>query len=230
MQSAYVYAYPSLNRLSFTQTGAIPLTFAATSMSAIGLRAGYILGGGWALEATAALASYGVNALVDEKGTRQDYTSRRIGIEVFRSVFSNYGKLRWNGNLRVGFQSQTVPLVYSDDSRPRIARLTSTNLGLGFAIGAYPFARTRLSLTAKWLPGLSASGNLPGTDALKSIFAYELALGAQHLLDENWSIGVFGNVQGATLQGAMNNLDGERMAMEAKNSEYALQLLAGYQF
>jgi hypothetical protein len=228
-QNTYIYLYPSLNHLSFEQRGAIPLSFSSTTISALGLRGGYVLGT-WAVEASASLAKYKINALVDDRGAQQSYTSRRLSVEGLRRVFANVGKLRLSGNVRIGLQSQTLPLVGAQDGYPLMTRVNSTNLSLGFALSSYLTGRTRLSLTAKWLPGIGLSGGPGSAQGLKNGFSYEVSLGGQHLLDNNWSVGLFANLQGAGVSGTMLDLDEDRFPMKATNSESSLQLVAGYQF
>ncbi|RYZ96703.1 MAG: hypothetical protein EOP11_23075 [Proteobacteria bacterium] len=147
-----------------------------------------------------------------------------------RRIFANKGPLRLSGHLRAGIQSQTLPLVYADDVNPRMGQLSSTNLGIGFALSSYLGARTRLGLTVKWLPGLGVSTGPTGATALKNGFSYEATVGAQHLLDKNWSIGLFANLQGAKVTGLLPDLDANPLPFEASNSETSLQLIAGYQF
>jgi hypothetical protein len=228
-QNTYIYLSPSLNRLSVVQTGAIPLSYAATTISALSLRGGYVFGA-WAVEGNALFANYTVRSLVDERGERQSYTSRRIGADLMRRLFANQGKLRLSGHARLGLQAQTLPLVYAVGGFPLLGRLSSTNLSVGFALSSYLSGRTRISLTAKWLPALGLSGNVEGASDLKAGFGYELNLGAQHLLDNNWSVGLFANLQGASVSGTLPNLDEERLPMEVTHTESALQLVAGYQF
>jgi hypothetical protein len=228
-QNTYIYLSPSLNRLSVEQSGSIPLTYAATTISALGLRGGYVFGA-WAVEGNALLASYTVRSLVDERGERQTYTSRRIGADLMRRLFANVGKLRLSGHGRLGLQAQTLPLVYSVGGFPLLGRLSSTNLSVGFALSSYINGRTRISLTAKWLPAFGVSSNVEAAADLKAGFGYELNLGVQHLLDNNWSVGLFANLQGASVSGTLPDLDEERLPMEVTHTESALQLVAGYQF
>lgn len=229
IQNTYIYLSPSVNRLTAEQTGAIPLNYASTTISALGLRGGYVFGA-WAVEGNALLAKYTVRSLIDEQGDQQSYTSRRIGADVLRRLFANQGKLRLSGHARLGLQNQTMPLIFSGGGFPVLGRLSSTNLSVGFALSSYIRGRTRISLTAKWLPAFSLAGNIPGAEDLKSGFSYEVNFGTQHLLDNNWSIGLFANLQGSSVTGTLLNLDEERLPAKASHTESALQLVAGYQF
>ena len=225
----WIYLIPSYNYLSFTQTGAAPLTFSSSSAQGLGVKVGRLFGS-WALEGSFAMHKFDVEGVIDEERVRESYTSQRYAIELMRRMFSGIGAFRMNGHLRLGVESHSLPLVDAEENVPRMARLDVRGLSFGFVLSSYANQRTRFSLSAKWLPGLSLSHNLKAPANLSAGFNYDISAGVQYLINSRWNVGLFGNILHSSVTGTEDIASGARQPLEASGNQSAAQIQLGYQF
>jgi hypothetical protein len=98
-------------------------------------------------------------------------------------------------------------------------------------MNSYVARNTRIVASAKWLPVFSSTHSLSSAAAnLKNGLNFEVNLGAQYLLNSEWSVGLEGSLRRSKMSGTMRTLAGANSSFEASAGQSGLHAVVGYQF
>jgi hypothetical protein len=227
----WVYAYPAYSHISFSQTTATqaPLTFTASTGRSLGLRGGATFGQ-WAVQAEFFAFRFLLDSNANDTQSKDEQSGSQLHLNVLRSLFSNFTKLKLNGYALAGLQNHTVPVIGPGISNPQLASATDLGAEIGFVISSYVSDRTRITLQAKFLPSLSQNHNLITPITLKGASSFDFSLGAQYLFKSNFILGATAAYMMHNLNATISELDGSISEASISNKMASGQVQVGYQF
>jgi hypothetical protein len=229
--SSWVYAYPSYNEIALTQVNQLAgeQHFLARSSQAIGVRGGTSWGS-WAVEGSAELTRFTVEATNPAANFRKEVSLSRVSIEAMRSVLSSPDLIGGiNAHLRLGYATHNVPFLGPNITEPQLLNARVHALTVGGTLSTYLARRTRVSFSTRLLLPPRAVRSTGGA-SLEPGLDIDVKLGLQYLLNARWSLGVFGNWSHTHFEHEMELTNGQTDRGSLSFRQVAAQVHAGYQF